>query len=75
MKVEKKNHNGVFTKALRLTKAEIYKNGPSKKYCISHITIAIYEVDIDNKMYHGITLTNGHVSHVTDKFRAITRLF
>ena len=46
MKVEPKIHNGGFTKALRLTKAE---NGPSKKYCISHVTIAIYEVSIDNK--------------------------
>ena len=49
MNVESKIHNGGFTKALRLTKAEIFKNGPSKKYCISHVTIAIYEVSIDNK--------------------------
>ena len=49
MKIEQKIHNGGFTKALRLTKAEIYKNGPSKKYRISHGTIAIYEVSIDSK--------------------------
>ena len=49
MKDEPNIHNGSFTNALRLTKAEIYKNGPSKKYCISHVTIAIYEVSIDNK--------------------------
>lgn len=46
MKVEPKILNGGSAKALRPTKAVIYKNGPSKKYCI---TIAMYEVDIDNK--------------------------
>ena len=48
MEVELKIHNGGSIKALRLTKAEILINHPSKKYCISHITIILYEVDIDN---------------------------
>ena len=49
MKVEPKIHNGGSAKALRLTKAEIYQNGPSKKYYISYITVATYEGGIDIK--------------------------
>ena len=48
MKVEPKIHNGGSTNALRLTRAEMYKNGSSKKNCISHTSIAMNDLGIDN---------------------------
>ena len=49
MKVESKIHNGGSTKALRLSKAEICKFGPSKVNCISHTYMAINNIEINSK--------------------------
>ena len=49
MKVEPKIHNGGSTMASRLAKAEICKIGPGKKNCISHSSIAINDIGIDDK--------------------------
>ena len=35
--------------ALRLTKVEICKNGPSKENCISHTSMAMNDIGIDSK--------------------------
>ena len=49
MKVGSKIHNGGSKMALRLTKVEIYKNGSSKKDCISHTFMAMNDMGIDIK--------------------------
>ena len=49
MKVKPKIHNGGSTMASRLAKVEICKIGPSKKNCISHSSMAINDIGIDDK--------------------------